>query len=83
MSEISHAFNEKPVYLYFKNISKDIPFAVINPDSSILEQKIKSFDMAIPELSCLIVQFKNEITSEDKYFVNLHETPHTMNLIIN
>ena len=77
VAEIGNAFHENGIYLYLKNISSDQPFAVINSDGS-FEQKITSFGNGIPELSCLIVQFKTDITSDDDNFANLLAAPHRL-----
>lgn len=71
ISELNHAFISKPIYLYIVNISNDEPFAVIETDGNIEQKMSGSFiDCPISELKCMIVQFRNKMTSDKKDLVN-------------
>jgi len=74
ISDKPHCFIIKPIYLYFKNISKEEPFAVINPDNT-FTQKLKPFSNPVGKLSCLIIQFKTDETPDEK-FVNFTNSQH-------
>jgi len=76
-SENIHNFLNKPIYMYIANISRDKPFAIINQDGK-YEQKISSFETPISELSCLIIQFKNEISRNTDNLVNFNGIPHSI-----
>ncbi|ATZ80722.1 hypothetical protein BMW23_0676 [Bodo saltans virus] len=83
-AEIRHAFNEKPMYLYFLNINEENPFAKINPDGS-FEQLIKKFNDYI-DLN-FIVQFRalNKRDDDDdetniKELINFGNLPHEITL---
>lgn len=77
VSDEANTFASNPIYMYIKNISKDKPFALIHPSGK-FEQQILSFDPPISKLSCLIIQFKSEISKGDDNLVNFNRKPHTI-----
>jgi hypothetical protein len=81
VAETRHAFISTPVYMYIKNINNEKPFAVIYPDGKI-KQKISKFDDPIGELSCLIIQFRNDQTSDKTDLVNFGNSSNDMTLVI-
>jgi hypothetical protein len=76
VAEKLHVFIPGTKYMYIKNIASDTPFAQIEEDGS-FKQNITTFESPISKLSCMIIQFKPEITTEKK-FINFGKEPHTI-----
>ena len=72
--ELCHSFIDKPIYMFIKNISEDTPFAIIQSNTK-FDQKLKTFKSEIPNLSCIIIQFKTKANTGYN-LVNFAGTPH-------
>ncbi len=78
VAENTHAFVKECVHLFIKNIDNENPIAIIHCDGS-FDQKITTFSPAIGELPCLVLQFRNDVESEEDDKFEFYGMPHKIN----
>jgi hypothetical protein len=72
------AFNIEKVYIYIPNIDKSKPICSINSDLEV--EMLFSSDKVISKLDCVIIQIKDEMTSNNTRLHNFCGTPPKLEL---